>query len=135
MTKHHFHKSERLKSRKTLGILFTEGNSFSAYPLRVHYLYKKDGREEKNAHVQFTVSVSKKKFPKAVDRNRIKRQVREAYRLHKAVLLEKLNADNKQPHQYLAILMNYMPDKKIDFSKIEKGVHKGIQRLLVEIDK
>ena len=75
-----FGKTERLKSKKQIDLLFTEGKSFSVFPLRLFFnkTHFADGAEIKAA-----VSVSKRNFKSAVDRNRIKRLLREAYRLNK----------------------------------------------------
>ena len=82
-------KTERLKSRKIINRLFREGKSFSHFPLRVSYL--DNTGDAANLRVAF--SVSNRNFKKAVDRNRIKRLMREAYRLQKnylqAILAEK----------------------------------------------
>ncbi|SHN20973.1 ribonuclease P protein component [Cyclobacterium lianum] len=75
-----FSKEERLHSKKLIKELFDKGSSFFLYPFKVYYLEK-----EHLPHNQLLISVSKKKFKKAVDRNYIKRRVREAYRLNKKV--------------------------------------------------
>ncbi len=84
---HGLPRSERLKSRKTIGRLFDRneaGNaSFPAFPLRVVLFREK---EEGSAYPEILISVSKRSFKKAVDRNRIKRLIREAYRLQKTPL-------------------------------------------------
>lgn len=76
-----YKKIEKLKSKKLIGQLFAEGKSVSVYPLRLMYLKTEftDG-----AKVKTGVSVPKRQFKKAVDRIRIKRLLREAYRLNKA---------------------------------------------------
>lgn len=75
-----YQKREKLKSQKLIEKLFLEGKSISAFPLRMIYLQTtfEDGSKLKTG-----VSVSKRNFKKAVDRNRIKRLLREAYRLNK----------------------------------------------------
>lgn len=73
-------KNERLKSRKAIEHLFKEGKRFVVSPFRVYYVLK---TERGNALQQFGVGVSAKNFKKAVDRNKIKRLTREAYRLQK----------------------------------------------------
>ena len=87
-------KNERLKSRKLIEQLFKKGISFSIFPLRVVYL--QTGYNADAIKVGFTVST--KYFKKAVDRNRIKRQMKEAYRLQKKelkdiLMLLKINND------------------------------------------
>jgi ribonuclease P protein component len=75
-------KEERLKSRKQIEMLFSDGMKFSVPAFRVHYLID----QKDKPLLQFTVGVSQKNFRKAVDRNTIKRRVREAYRLQKSGL-------------------------------------------------
>ncbi len=91
-----FERSERLKSRKLLGRLFQEGHSFMAFPLRVLWLPLSDGERQFARFgpypAQVAISVPKRLHKSAVTRNRIRRQVREAYRLHKHLLYEALNA-------------------------------------------
>lgn len=72
-------KAERLCSKKAIDALFTgtDSKSLSAYPIRIVYRYTEE------AGIRILVSVSKKRFRHAVDRNRAKRQIREAYRLNK----------------------------------------------------
>ena len=79
-----FKRAERLKSRKVIEQLFKQGQSFAQYPLRIVWVEMAEPRSEFPA--QFALSVSRKKFKRAVDRNRIRRLVREAYRLNKHVL-------------------------------------------------
>ncbi|MBQ9169341.1 MAG: ribonuclease P protein component [Bacteroidaceae bacterium] len=78
---HTFPKTERLCSRKALEELFGGGHrSVSAFPIRAVYMPNDVGA------VRVMVSVSKRYFKRAVRRNRIKRQLREAYRLQKELL-------------------------------------------------
>lgn len=75
-----FPKKEKLKSQKLIEKLFLEGKAVTAFPIRLLYLQTtfEDGTKIKTG-----VSVSKRNFKKAVDRNHIKRLLREAYRLNK----------------------------------------------------
>ncbi len=82
-------KAEKLKSKKIIDLLFTEGKSVSKYPLRLVYV-KHDFEED--VPLKFGVSVSKKYFKNAVDRNYFKRVLRECYRLNKQLLVENLDA-------------------------------------------
>lgn len=85
--RHSLAKSERMCSRRIIDTLFggVNSRSFSAYPLRLVYM-KMEQQDESKAKI--LVSVPKKHFKHAVDRNRVKRQVREAYRHNKHILLD-----------------------------------------------
>lgn len=115
-----FSRQERLKSRTLLARLFKEGQSFVAYPLRVVWL-------ELPAHeafgpVQVVISVPKRNFKTAVARNLLKRRIREAYRLHKHELYEKLAG------RRCALLLMYVGKEELPFSEIESGVGKMIRK-------
>lgn len=79
-------KNERLKSQKQTDQLFSEGKRFSVTSFRIYYSFS----SAKNTYHQFGVGVSSKVFKKATDRNRVKRLVREAWRLQKHLLQPKL---------------------------------------------
>lgn len=78
-----FPAGEKLKQKKEIGLLFEKGKWKTSGNLRIITL-----RSEEFPHLRFGVSVSKKYFKKAVDRNRIKRLLRESYRLNKALYKE-----------------------------------------------
>ena len=80
-------KNEKLKSKRTIDLLFSEGKSVSKYPLRL--VFVENPSEEKEL-IKMGVSVSKKYFKHAVDRNYFKRVLRECYRLNKHVLTENI---------------------------------------------
>jgi ribonuclease P protein component len=119
-------KKEKLKSNKTIGMLFTEGKSVSKYPLRLVYS-ETQNQEEK---ILFGVSVSKKHFKNAVDRNYYKRVLRECYRLNKHLILEHLDTT-------YAVMFFYQTKDRLTYQEInEKTVllfEKWIQKLK-EID-
>jgi ribonuclease P protein component len=77
---HTFKKEERLCSTKLLDKLFHSGSSFLLYPFRLMWMQT----TEQDALVQVVIQVSKRRYKRAVDRNLIKRRIRELYRIHKA---------------------------------------------------
>ena len=85
-----FQKQERIVSQKLIEELFGGGQShtLAAFPLRAVYMQQE--RQDRSEPVKVLISVPKKRLHHAVDRNRAKRQVREAYRLQKQVLIEKI---------------------------------------------
>ncbi|MBK7305760.1 MAG: ribonuclease P protein component [Chitinophagaceae bacterium] len=101
-----FKKDEKLKSRKTIEQLFKEGKSFSNFPFRVLWQFT----ELAKAPVQTGFAVSSKHFKKAVDRNRIKRLMREAYRLQKNELQTQLMLQRKQLAVFIIYVGNELPD-------------------------
>lgn len=119
-----FRKQERIVSTRLIEMLFGKGNSQSlpAYPLRAVFLQVP--RQEGCAPVQVLVSVPKKRFKHAVDRNRAKRQIREAYRHHKH-LLEKIVTADKQ----LLIAFIWLSDRHCPSKEIEKRIVSILQRI------
>ena len=79
---------ERLKSRKLIGELYTRGQAVKAYPLRMVYLQIE---HHSDFPVKAAVSVPKRNFKKAVDRNRLKRLLRETYRSEKEIVYSNTN--------------------------------------------
>ena len=116
-----FPKAERLKSRKQIEALFTQGASVSVFPVRAVYQF---APEEKSG-VKAGVSVSKRYFKKAVDRNRIKRLMREAYRLQK----EELVLKTKEAGLAGSVFFVYVDKTVADFETIKTAVGKCLQRL------
>ena len=100
-------KTEKLKSKKTIDSLFSQGQSVSKYPLRLVFAPLPDSDQK----LKIGVSVSKKHFKKAVDRNYFKRVLRETYRLNKALLLENL----EQPH---AVMFFYQTKERLSYEEI-----------------
>lgn len=94
--KYTFGKAERLNSKAVIERLFAGGNkSFPAFPLRVVYMQMESVSGDVPS-ASILISVPKKRFKHAVDRNRIKRQIREAYRRNKHLLLDELASRNKR---------------------------------------
>jgi ribonuclease P protein component len=113
-------KNERLKSRKLIAQLFSEGNKFGVASFRIFYLYK----EDKKMLLQFGVGVSSRNFKKAVDRNRIKRMIREAYRLQKSALQNELKEKNVELNLFVIYTGREIPEYTEVHSKIKKVLDK-----------
>ena len=107
-------KNEKLKSKITIGLLFTEGKSVSKYPLRLVYKAGSFGNPEVSGEkIKMGVSVSKKYFKKAVDRNYFKRVLRETYRLNKHLLIDNL----EKPY---AFMFFYQTKERLSYQEIEE---------------
>ncbi|MFL5730014.1 MAG: ribonuclease P protein component [Cytophagaceae bacterium] len=107
-----FPKTERLTSQKIIEELFSKGSSAYLYPFRLKMLGKST---ENKALPQILITVPKKNFKRAVDRNRIRRQIREVYRKNKSILFSEKNVIMPL---YLAII--YSAKEKIDYNELEK---------------
>lgn len=116
-----FSKEERLCSKRLITLLFTKGSSFNLYPLRFIVYSPQESLSGSN---QILISVSKRYFKQATDRNRLKRQIREAYRLNKHLL----TAQTGQSLLLLGIL--YIGKEKKSFQTIEKKLISGLERCL-----
>jgi len=110
-----FKKDEKLKSRKTIEQLFKEGKSFSNFPFRVLWKFNDTAK----APILTGFAVSSKNFKKAVDRNRIKRLMREAYRLQKNDLQTQLKEQKKQLAVFIIYVGNELPEYPFIFEKME----------------
>jgi len=103
-------KQEKLKSRVIIDRMFTEGKTVSKYPLRLVYIPLSEADAE-GMPLKMGVSVSKKHFKKAVDRNYFKRLLRETYRHNKQILLDGLR------HPY-AFMLFYQSKDRLPFHEI-----------------
>ncbi len=115
-----YSKKEKLKSKKLIEQLFTEGQSVSAYPLRL--VYMKTSFDD-GVILKTGVSVSKRNFKNAVDRNRIKRLLREAYRLNKATYF------NNMTTQY-AFMILYIGKDKPTLTQVEPKMKQLFEKFL-----
>ena len=116
------HKTERLDKKKVIDKMFSGGaRSFSVFPLRVVYLPV----EELEAPVSILVSVSKRRFKRAVKRNRVKRQIREAYRKNKSLLVDEL----QRREQRLAVAFIYLSDELVATAELEEKMKIALARI------
>ena len=115
-------KTERLKSRKTIEQLFASRQSFNSFPYRVFYVFV----ETAPASLQAGFGVSTKNFKKAVDRNRVKRLGREAYRLQKNDLQNILADRNLQ----LAIFFIFSGKELPNYALVQNKIETSVQRLI-----
>lgn len=119
-----FTKQERLVSRKRIDMLFSGSRSVAAYPLRAVYINKVRAGEDA---VQLLISVPKKRFHHAVDRNRVKRQIREAYRKNKWLIYDALPADKQ-----LLLAFVWLSDRHLPSAEVEHRVVSLLQRVAEE---
>ena len=108
-------KKERLKSRKLIEQLFKEGKSFSVFPFRVVYQFVTEQPTCSNMQAGF--SVSSKYFKKAVDRNRIKRLMKEAYRLQKNKLKAVIEQNKQAMNVFIIYTGNELPPYETVFER------------------
>ena len=123
-------KNERLKSRKQIEELFNKGKNFNLFPYKVYYLISILPGPDSRLSLQFGVGVSGKNFKKAVDRNRIKRLTREAYRLQNLSLKEKLKGKKFQ----LNIFFIYTDKELPDFNFIKEKLAVALKKLETIVD-
>ncbi|HLW08318.1 MAG TPA: ribonuclease P protein component [Marinilabiliaceae bacterium] len=116
-----FNKRERLHRKKLIDKLFIKGRSFMTFPLRDQYLLVE---RVDDVAVQILVSVPKKRFKRAVDRNLLKRRIKEAYRLNKQTLLIEIAEDKT-----LLIACIYSANEILPYEVIAKAMTKGIEKL------
>jgi ribonuclease P protein component len=115
-------KKERLKSRKGIEALFAGGQGFTLFPLRVTFRLLP---AENSSGAQVGVTASRRQFKKAVDRNRIKRLLREAYRLNKKDFIETLTSQGLQAQVFFSFIDKTLPS----FPAIEGAMKAALKRL------
>lgn len=117
-------KAERLYKRDEFSLLFRAGKKSTAFPIRLIYLVQ-DAEDSYSTPIKCAFSVPKRIFKKAVDRNLLKRKMREAYRLNRLELKDKLKKDKKQ----LLLTFVYTAKDVRDYSEIENKIILLLQSL------
>ena len=116
-----FSKQERICHRNDFNLLFSDGKSFFSYPFRCVFHWK----EAEEPLVRIAVSVSKKKFKLAANRNRIKRLIRETYRLEKHLIYSLFQEQSVQ----LDLLIIYTENKLLDYKQVQNGMRILIKKM------
>lgn len=122
-----FKKAERVTGTKRVDAIFATGESFISYPLRVVY---QQHEQSTTPRCSILVTVPKKRIKKAVHRNRIKRLIREAYRLNRN-LTQNIDISDKS----LDIAFVYVKDTASDYADIEKAMKKALNQIAIRTKK
>lgn len=118
-------REEKLKARKLIDELFITGKSVSKYPLRMVYIELND---EQAVPLQTGVSVSKRNFKKAVDRNYYKRLLRETYRKNKSLVVDQLD-------QKFAIMLFYQTKDRLSYQEVEHKMKGLLEKFVIQYTK
>ncbi|MQY78636.1 MAG: ribonuclease P protein component [Bacteroidetes bacterium] len=128
MGKFTFRKKERLCSQKIIGNLFRDGNSFALFPFRIYWQIT---TSEQLPPARIAISIPKKKFKKAVDRNLIKRRIKEAYRKNK----QNLYFDLKSKNLNIAFILIYLAHDLMAYPELEEKMILTLQKLMESYEK
>ncbi len=122
-------KNEKLKSKITIDLLFSKGKSVSKYPLRLVFVESNYGiPEDSDQKIKMGVSVSKKYFKHAVDRNYFKRVLRETYRLNKNLLVDHLD----KPY---AMMFFYQTKDRLSYEEINTKTIQLFEKFILQMKK
>lgn len=128
MMNYSFPKQEKVISLKIIEALYSKGNfSVFVFPFKVSMVFI----AEQQANCQVLITVPKRNFKKAVDRNRIKRQIREIYRLNKHLLFNNIALQSKQ----IAISIAYISKTELDYKQAENSFQKVINLIVLHLEK
>lgn len=122
-----YNKKDKLKSRKLLDAVFKQGQSFTVFPMKVIYLKPE---EERGNLLQVGVGAGSRHFKRAVHRNRIKRLMRESYRLY-SIPLQQCIQERQQP---LAIFVLYIDKVLPEQDLLHQKMQVIVKRLIKELN-
>lgn len=125
MPGHSFKKGERLSSRKAITSLFQSGRVLVSHPVRIIYQLSKDG----DYPAVMAVSIPKRIFKRAVDRNQLKRRIREIYRLYKPHFYSRL----EQAGIKIQLVIQYQQSEIEEFNLLENGIRKGLEKIITDL--
>ena len=125
-----FKKEERLCSKKVIDLLYKSGSSFFLYPFKIQFII--NPTITSNSPIQVLFIVPKKRLKKAVDRNLVKRRMREVYRCHKQTLLYAALPDSNIK---IAISYLYVGNGIESFEQIENSIKKSMSQLIRNLSK
>lgn len=128
MVKYRFKKEERLCNKRFLNSLFQGGSSFICYPYRITFIKF----QHLSYPAQVVISVPKRRFKRAVDRNLLKRRMRESYRLHKEVMLYSFLREREQQ---VLIAIQYIGKEIISYCRMHEKMKEALLKFQVEYDK
>ena len=123
-SKNRFTKHDRLKSSLAIEALYRENQRIVSYPLKCYYSFSE--RKETESPVRVAFTVPKKSFKKAVERNKIKRRMREAYRLNFQKILEKYISQNDKQ---LKLFFIFIGKKMVEYKDIETNLIAILQKI------
>ena len=124
-----FKKEERLCSKKSLDLLFKNGSSFLVYPYRLTFIFD---NQPQPFPAQIVINVAKKRYKHAVDRNLIKRRIREAYRLQKE---QSLYSVVKNQDGVLLLGLQYVGKQIYPYTFLEKKLTQLLNKLTAQFNK
>lgn len=131
MKKYTLSKDEKLKSRKSIGLLFSSGKVIFKYPLRVNFhIYENTPDNTQAVIIKSAFSAPKRKFKRAVDRNRIKRLMKESYRINKYDILSVVNTSR---NIQIEILWTYIAEEILTLKQIDKSIKWVLEKIISDV--
>ena len=128
MQRNTFPLKEHLKSKKVIEQVYANGTSVTSFPLRAVFIEQPQDSEEPTAAI--LINVAKKRFRHAVDRNLVKRRIREAYRTSKHPFIEALQNKGKK----MAVAIIYIDNKHNSTAFIRKKMARLLEGILAKHD-